>query len=516
MTLPVSQNPLGHLGVLSTNPPNFLPISRPPLPTDINANRGDFWCDTSANPPNIYQLCSLALGVANWRPITQESIHAIGFLTADTGANPVIPSSTGFVSILGQSTPNTSGILVTAVTNGLQLSLFSPFVGDFSFISNTGGQSRKLTVSNTVDAASSSAQLIASVAGPSSGDPSLLWSTTATNWIAGIDNSDSDSWVLSLGNALGTTNKLKMTTSGILTIQEVLTWTGDITDWSSGINPSDSDSWNLSLGDVLGTTNKLKMTQGGALTINSAFTLPSTDGTTGQQLQTDGLGVVTWESSSGPAFIAVNIQQFTSSGTYTPTAGMAYCAIQCLAAGGAGGGSAVTSSIQYSCGGGGGSGEYAAGIFTASDIGASQVVTIGTGGTGVSAGSGNAGGNSSVGTLIVCHGGSGGLTTGVSTSNTSAAGGAGGTGGSGGTFRSNGQAGGLGVNFPITMQWGGYGAPSVYGGSGIWTQAATSAPAGTGYGGGGSGSVTGISGPADPGGAGANGIIIITEYIQSM
>lgn len=51
----------------------------------------------------------------------------------------------------------------------------------------------------------------------SSSDPFINWRVVGvTDWIAGIDNSDTDAWVLARGTALGTTNALKFDTSGNL------------------------------------------------------------------------------------------------------------------------------------------------------------------------------------------------------------------------------------------------------------------------------------------------------------
>ena len=46
------------------------------------------------------------------------------------------------------------------------------------------------------------------------------------------------------------------------------------------------------------TTNSITV---GGLSIGSAFTLPTTDGTNGQVLTTDGAGLVTWSTPAGSA-----------------------------------------------------------------------------------------------------------------------------------------------------------------------------------------------------------------------
>lgn len=86
-----------------------------------------------------------------------------------------------------------------------------------------------------------------------------------------------------------------------------------------------------------------------------------------------------------------NMEIFTSSGTFTPKAGVVRYFIK--AVGGGGGGS-------Y---GGGAAGGYAEGF---ANITSSETVTIGAGG-----GSGSSGGTTSVGSMVTCYGGAGGATS---------------------------------------------------------------------------------------------------------
>lgn len=102
----------------------------------------------------------------------------------------------------------------------------------------------------------------------------------------------------------------------------------------------------------------------------------------------------------------LNIQTFLSSGTYTPTTGMAFVIHEVLSGGGGGGGCPTTGSNQQAVAGGGQGGNWGRGVLTAAQIGASQVITVGGAGSG-GAGSSNgfAGGNSSIGSLVVMPGG---------------------------------------------------------------------------------------------------------------
>jgi hypothetical protein len=219
----------------------------------------------------------------------------------------------------------------------------------------------------------------------------------------------------------------------------------------------------------------------------------------------------------GLGFSSIKNQVFTTSGTYTPTSGMVYCQIVALGGGGAGGG-ANGGAGQVSLGGGGAAGEYAVGIFSAATIGASQTVTIGAAGTGVSAANGNPGGNTSVGALISANGGGGGSFVASSAGVPfPAAQGNGGTGGSGGDYRAPGQNGDLSWVLTVggaTFIGGGgnsqlgAGALSGFPGGGHGGGAAAS-----GYGAGGEGTAsTGGSG-ALAGGNGTAGIVIVQEFI---
>lgn len=227
-------------------------------------------------------------------------------------------------------------------------------------------------------------------------------------------------------------------------------------------------------------------------------------------LTTNAAGVPTWLTKV--AITQVVRQVFTSSGTYTPTTGMAYCDIEALGSGGGGGGvpnSGATASLSA---GGGGAGSYSKKISTAAAIGASQTVTIGNAGTGGAntGGNGVAGSDCSLGTICIGKGGSGGIGGGLG------AGGAGGVAGTGDvtTVGNNGGQGGNNSIITVTITQG-IGAPSIYGGS----PGVVLTPAGVGvaaslYGAGGNGASSFGAGGAAIGGAGSKGIVIVTEYIS--
>lgn len=228
-------------------------------------------------------------------------------------------------------------------------------------------------------------------------------------------------------------------------------------------------------------------------------------------ITTDGANSGTFYADVTGVTPVINVQVFTSSGTYTPSAGLVYAVVECQAGGGAGGGTASTA-ITIS-GGGGGGGGYARRALSAAQIGTSQAVTVGAGGASVISAPGGAGTLSSFGALCSANPGSGG---GVANPNAGApgGGGAGGTGdillpgsdGAIGFFSSiltvaglGGQGGHsrLGAGAPATAT---SGAGSLTGRSGV------------NYGGGGGGAFT-LNSVGLGGGPGAPGIVIVTEYL---
>jgi hypothetical protein len=209
----------------------------------------------------------------------------------------------------------------------------------------------------------------------------------------------------------------------------------------------------------------------------------------------------------------VRIQKFTSSGTYTPNAFMLYCTIECLGAGGGGAGCQNSVSGQNS-GGGGGGGSYSRITVTKATIGASQTATIGTAGSPgltTTPWTGGAGGDTSVGTICIGKGGSGG----GSSSGNLGLGGLGGVAGTG-DITGTGQPGGAGISSALTT----ISVPSAFGGSSVWGgggqqmvgNASSTGTSGTGFGSGGGGGVAFSNGGAASGGLATAGLIVITEY----
>lgn len=287
---------------------------------------------------------------------------------------------------------------------------------------------------------------------------------------------------------------------------------------------------NSSTDTPTGASGTILQGQGiGTATAFSTATYPST--TTAQQLlystATNTVGELTTANSKLPATnssgtlamraFSVVTQTFTSNGTYTPTPGMLYCVVEVVGGGGGGGGTSTTGATTVSNGSGGGGGGYCRKTISAATIGASQAVTVGAGGTAgaVGGGTGGTGGTSSLGALLQATGGAGGIGSSAGTSAGSIGGSAGV--GSGGDLNASGQVGGFSQgNNSLAFQWGGTGGNSIFGGGpqgrigGGGQEAGT---AGLNYGSGGSGGFTWLSSTQVTGGAGAPGIVIVTEYV---
>jgi len=223
--------------------------------------------------------------------------------------------------------------------------------------------------------------------------------------------------------------------------------------------------------------------------------------TAGQKLVFDGTN---WVNLEG--YVYVDTVYFTSNSTFTKATYPWLRAIRVKCVGGGGAGSIRSFNGQSGSGGPGGG--YAESFITdISGLDASVTITRGAGGAAVTRSSagetvGNAGSNSSFGTLVIGNGGS------PSSTLVSAAGGSGtgdfvfpgGTGGGGaGTASSNGGTGG---NSKLG-----------HGGAGGYVSTTNqNGLVGTVYGGGGGGARVAADGSTVSSGAGANGIVIVDLY----
>jgi hypothetical protein len=109
-------------------------------------------------------------------------------------------------------------------------------------------------------------------------------------------------------------------------------------------------------------------------------------------------------SPSQPNDLPIDVQTFTSGGTWTKPARGRVALIECWGGGGSGG-------TEAGGGGGGGGGLYASAWIPLSSLGATETVTIGAGGAAIASGTiekGNNGGNTTLGAWLTAYGGQGG------------------------------------------------------------------------------------------------------------
>ena len=204
----------------------------------------------------------------------------------------------------------------------------------------------------------------------------------------------------------------------------------------------------------------------------------------------------------------INVQTFTTNGTYWSTPGTASIIIEAVGGGASGGGTAATGAGQGSVSSGGSAGSIAVGRFTSGFTGG-LAVTIGAGGAAPAAGqnNGNNGGTTSVYGLLSCPGGLGGV-GGPANSNSmivsSAGTGSAPTSGGSIIYSATGQAGTYGMMLDPSG--------SYYAGAGMGgISPLTAGSGGPGAGGAGTQAV-GASSAASAGQAGNAGIVVIYEY----
>lgn len=154
---------------------------------------------------------------------------------------------------------------------------------------------------------------------------------------------------------------------------------------------------------------------------DSATRLPI--GTSGYVLTSTGTTAAWAPGGSGGSGTGnlLNVQVFTTSGTYTPTTGTTAVIVQVVGQGGGGGGCPAVAVSNDACvAGSGSSGSYAK-VYIPSGV-TTETVTIGTSGAGATAGfnAGMAGSTASFGSLVSCPGGTAGA-AGVTSSGTTQA-----------------------------------------------------------------------------------------------
>lgn len=207
-----------------------------------------------------------------------------------------------------------------------------------------------------------------------------------------------------------------------------------------------------------------------------------------------------------------DIDDFTSSGTYTKPADLKWAVAEVWGGGASGSSAGTASAGQSAMGAGGGGGGYCRKLYAASGLSSTESVTVGVGGSGNS-GAGNAG-TASTFKSQTANGGVNGLSMSAVSGSSIAAGGTGGT-ASGGDENLTGDDGGKGQVITGIAVWINHGGGSQRGG-GLATLGA-SAPsvgsAGKFPGGGSSGSYASNS-AGQNGTTGAAGRVIVTNYFS--
>lgn len=241
---------------------------------------------------------------------------------------------------------------------------------------------------------------------------------------------------------------------------------------------------------------------------------------------TDG-GATTLHSHAGGGNSYLSAMRvYTADDTWSKPAGLHSIVVELISGGGGGGGVDGNASAGYwAASNGGGGGGYSKKRILAAALGATEAVTVGAGGAGGAAGDndGVAGETSSFGAHLQATGG--GLGRGHTAVNTTppypggpagATGGAGGV-GSGGDINAKGSSGARGMAFAATiLQGGAGGAAAAYSGHTLHliTSSEVAGYAGGVYGGGGTGACASAASNNLAGGDGANGVVIVYEYLN--
>ncbi|CBJ38347.1 protein of unknown function [Ralstonia solanacearum CMR15] len=328
-------------------------------------------------------------------------------------------------------------------------------------------------------------------------------------------------WVSMLGVAFPPAAGISFATNTTLTVPQMGGW-GDIQ--ASGLTVT----LPLATSCRIGSTFTLRgNAYGGTLKGNGTDAIVSATGASANTLSLLPNEIATVECNGTTWFVTMggvgpmttgrllNVQIFTASGTYTPTAGTKSVLVEGCGAGGAGGGVPIASGTVAAVGGGGSAGSFGKKRILSGFSGVA--VTIGAAGAGAANAAGTAGGTSSFGSLVTFPGGGGGAVgTVTSTASVNAVGGTQSNAPTSADIASPGWTGKPGINLGGASAFSGSGGDSPYGVAGGYAGAnATYVQNGTaalGFGAGGGGAIGSNSGTTAAGGNGAPGLIIVWEY----
>jgi len=192
----------------------------------LSAN-GQLWIGSAGSPHVVKSTLTPGTGVSITNgpgsiTIASSSTTPLSFPTDSGTATPAL----NILSLLGQNTTG-SGIQTSASGSTVSHRMLSPYSlagfsftgGDLDVTRSASGANVISTISNTSNTASSQANEVITVAGATAGDPFTTYTVTgATSFSIGIDNSDSDKFVISASTSLGTSNVLTSSPGGTVTI----------------------------------------------------------------------------------------------------------------------------------------------------------------------------------------------------------------------------------------------------------------------------------------------------------
>lgn len=168
---------------------------------------------------------------------------------------------------------------------------------NFGNSGNVGGGDRLLFNENSSIAAGSNAITYTQVNGGTAGDPMNQWRVDGVQtWTAGIDNSDSDKWVLAEGSALGTNNAIEVDTSGAVNLPTSLTIGTPLGEASGGTGESTYTDGQLLIGNSANSgLEKATLTAGTGIDItngNGSIELAVDGSVVGQTITGDSGGAL--------------------------------------------------------------------------------------------------------------------------------------------------------------------------------------------------------------------------------